>query len=87
MNRQKFQNIKSERIDEISRRYLNKKGVRNIMNNKAVSHNQMKECFSPFPEDAEDKIVSGVLLVFMGINQMMVEEKGGSITETLTKRR
>ena len=87
MNKQKFQSMNTDRTDEIYRRYLNKESVEKALGNRTVSHDQMKECCYPFPENAEDKIISGVMLMFMGINQMIVEEGGGSITETLKKCR
>lgn len=87
MNRQKFQNMNPNKIEEIYRRYLNKENVGNTLGKKTLSHEQIKECCYPFPEDPEDKIISGVMLMFMGINQMIVDERGESITETRSKSR
>jgi hypothetical protein len=87
MNKEKFQNIKLDRVEETYKKYLDKKSDETTPKNKTQSHDQIKECFCQLPEDPEDKIVRGVMLMFMGINQMIVNERGGSITETRSKTR
>ncbi len=90
MNKQKFQSMKTDRIDEIYRKYLSDDKVRNNLMKDIIKLNE-NGCPLSTPFDSPDSmIVCGVLLTQMGINQWILDmssEMGNSnISETRMKR-
>ena len=91
MNKQKFQSMKTDRIDEIYRKYLSDDKVRNNLMKDILRLNE-NGCPLATPFDSPDTmIVCGVLMTYIGINSWLLsmsEQAGSSsISETLTKRR
>ena len=91
MNRQKFQNTKTDRIDEIYRKYLSDDKVRNTLMKDILKLNE-DGCPLSSPFDSPDTmIVCGVLMTYIGINSwllsMSAQAGSSNVSETMTKRR
>lgn len=85
MNRQKFQNINPNKIDEIYRRYLSDDKVRNNLMKDIMKLNEDGCPMSSLFDSPETMILCGTVLTYMGINQWIFKMSSDTGKPTISE--
>jgi|WetSurMetagenome_2_1015567.scaffolds.fasta_scaffold164867_1 hypothetical protein len=89
MKKQQLQSNNTDRIDELVKRYLSDDKIRKTLKNESLIIDQTRNCFCDHFDTPESLILTGTLMIFMGMDQWKQsnspEEGSSRLSETLLK--